>query len=133
MQIGKSGDSSIPIPEYYSVLVGGASATYLPNWVGSPRDDLVKEQQDDPTLQALYNQVLPDDEVESAAHGYFLQDGLLLWLCLIIEPTARSARWRCSPLGLGLNDRPPPTPEKERVQGFCYPFSVTCRVKVVAW
>ena len=40
--------------------------------------DLVKEQKDDPTLHALYNQLLPDDEVESAAQGYFLQDGLLV-------------------------------------------------------
>lgn len=33
--------------------------------------DLVKEQRDDPTLQALYSQVFPVDEVESAACGVF--------------------------------------------------------------
>jgi len=46
--------------------------------------DLLKEQKQDPTLQALYQQVLQHDEVESAALGYFLQDGLLVrkWCCL---------------------------------------------------
>ncbi|XP_033942524.1 uncharacterized protein cep104 isoform X1 [Pseudochaenichthys georgianus] len=39
--------------------------------------DLGKEQKNDPTLQALYSQVLPDEEFRSAARGYFLQDGLL--------------------------------------------------------
>nr|XP_033966242.1 uncharacterized protein LOC117466868 [Pseudochaenichthys georgianus] len=40
--------------------------------------DLGKEQKNDPTLQALYSQVLPDEEFRSAARGYFLQDGLLV-------------------------------------------------------
>ena len=35
--------------------------------------DLVQEQKEDPTLQALYCQVLPDHEVESATCCYFLQ------------------------------------------------------------
>nr|XP_033964458.1 uncharacterized protein LOC117465610 [Pseudochaenichthys georgianus] len=40
--------------------------------------DLGKEQKNDPTLQALYSQVLPDEEFRSTARGYFLQDGLLV-------------------------------------------------------
>jgi len=40
--------------------------------------DLAKEQSNDPTLQALYSQALPDHEVDSAACGYLRQDGLLL-------------------------------------------------------
>ncbi|XP_030271930.1 uncharacterized protein LOC115581177 isoform X1 [Sparus aurata] len=40
--------------------------------------DLIQEQKDDPTLQVLFCQVLPDHEVESAACGYFLQDGILV-------------------------------------------------------
>lgn len=38
----------------------------------------MKEQRDDPTLRALYSQVLLADQVESAACGYFLQDSLLV-------------------------------------------------------
>lgn len=40
--------------------------------------DLIQEQKDDLTLQRLFCQVLPDHEVESAACGYFLQDGSLV-------------------------------------------------------
>ncbi|KAI3359045.1 hypothetical protein L3Q82_015431 [Scortum barcoo] len=40
--------------------------------------ELVKQQKNDPTLRALYNHILPEDEVESAPRGYFLQDDLLV-------------------------------------------------------
>lgn len=42
------------------------------------RSELVKEQQNDPTLRTLYNYILPDDEVEGDPCGYFLQNELLL-------------------------------------------------------
>ncbi|KAI3356202.1 hypothetical protein L3Q82_017180, partial [Scortum barcoo] len=41
------------------------------------RSELVKQQKNDPTLRALYNHILPEDEVESAPRGYFLR--MICW------------------------------------------------------
>lgn len=40
--------------------------------------DLVAAQHKDPALQALFTAVMPPEEVESVANGYFMQDELLL-------------------------------------------------------
>ncbi|KAI9535140.1 hypothetical protein NQZ68_007231 [Dissostichus eleginoides] len=37
--------------------------------------ELAKQQQEDPTLQELLSKVRPVEEIISAAHGYFLQEG----------------------------------------------------------
>lgn len=55
--------------------------------------DVVMEQNVESTLKVLFYQFLSDEEVQSAAHGYFLQDGLLVrkWLpqrdCFVGEET----------------------------------------------
>ncbi len=42
------------------------------------RAELIAAQQEDPTLSQLFSVVLSPDEVQSAATGYFLQEGMLL-------------------------------------------------------
>ncbi len=44
--------------------------------------DLANQQQEDPFLQELMSQVRSASEIMSAAHGYFLQEGVLVrkWL-----------------------------------------------------
>ncbi|XP_045930718.1 uncharacterized protein LOC123986486 [Micropterus dolomieu] len=42
------------------------------------RDDWVKSQQTDQSLLSLLSGVLPESEIKNVAHGYFLQDGLLV-------------------------------------------------------
>ena len=42
------------------------------------QDDLKVEQQADLSLKSLFDQVIPEAEMESNARGYFLQDGLLV-------------------------------------------------------
>ncbi|KAI2656583.1 Zinc finger and SCAN domain-containing protein 25 [Labeo rohita] len=46
------------------------------------RAELVAAQRDDPGLKSLFTAVLPPEDVESAATGYFIDDGVLLrkWL-----------------------------------------------------
>ena len=48
------------------------------------RTDLIQEQQEDPTLTELFQQVRLVEEMESVAHGYFLEEGMLVrkWLPL---------------------------------------------------
>lgn len=41
------------------------------------QEDLRLEQQADPSLRALFEQVLPADEVQSHSRGYFMHDALL--------------------------------------------------------
>uniref|UniRef100_A0A4W5JE97 Gypsy retrotransposon integrase-like protein 1 n=1 Tax=Hucho hucho TaxID=62062 RepID=A0A4W5JE97_9TELE len=47
-----------------------------------PRSDLIKEQQADPTLEALRDQIVPVEQLRNVAHGYFLQEDVLMrkWL-----------------------------------------------------
>lgn len=40
--------------------------------------DLVMEQSADPTLKGLFDEILPVEEVRSAAQGYYIQDQLLV-------------------------------------------------------
>lgn len=68
----RAGDSGLNNPHRKSVSVFPVPVFPLP----MSSSALVREQRSDFTLQALYSQVLPEDEVESAVHGYFLQDGL---------------------------------------------------------
>lgn len=42
------------------------------------RSDLIQEQQNDPTLCEVFQQVHPVEEMESVTHGYFLEEGMLL-------------------------------------------------------
>lgn len=42
------------------------------------RAELIAVKQEDPTLSQLFRAILSPDEVQSAATGYFLQDGILL-------------------------------------------------------
>lgn len=42
------------------------------------RAELVAVQRDDPGLKSLFTAVLPPEDVESAATGYFIDDGVLL-------------------------------------------------------
>lgn len=46
------------------------------------RSDFIQEQQNDPNLFEVFQQVRPVAEMESVAHGYFLEDGMLVrkWL-----------------------------------------------------
>lgn len=40
--------------------------------------DLIQEQQNYPTLFEVFQQVHPVEEMESVAHGYFLEEGMLV-------------------------------------------------------
>ena len=51
----------------------------LPRSISQP--ELVREQKADPTLKELFNLVLPKSEVKNLAHGYFIEDGVLLRKC----------------------------------------------------
>lgn len=44
--------------------------------------DLIQEQQEDPALSNLFQQVQPAEEVQSVVHGYFLEECMLVgkWL-----------------------------------------------------
>ncbi len=46
--------------------------------------ELIQEQQGDPLLKELFDRVLPEDEVNSVASGYFFCSGLLFkkWVAL---------------------------------------------------
>lgn len=50
---------------------------HLPLWA-----EWVKCQHADPFLSSLLNSVLPVGETKSVAHGYFLQDDLLVRKCV---------------------------------------------------
>ena len=42
------------------------------------RSDLIKQQQEDPSLSEILSQLRPSSEVSSSAHGFFLQEGVLV-------------------------------------------------------
>jgi hypothetical protein len=42
------------------------------------RSDLIKEQGADPTLEELHDQTVPVEQLRDVAHGYFLQDDVLM-------------------------------------------------------
>lgn len=44
-----------------------------------PREEWVKSQRADPSLSTLLECVLPGGEIRNVAHGYFLQNELLVW------------------------------------------------------
>ena len=42
------------------------------------RSDLINQQQEDPSLSEFLSQLRPSSEMSSSAHGYFLQEGVLV-------------------------------------------------------
>ncbi|KAK0140284.1 hypothetical protein N1851_022726 [Merluccius polli] len=50
------------------------------------------EQQNDPTLIEMFQQVRPVEEMESVAHGYFLEEGMLVRKWLPQELTERESK-----------------------------------------
>ena len=50
-----------------------------------PQSDLIKAQWADPTLEELCNQIVPMEQFGDVAHGYFLQDNVLMrkWVVVL--------------------------------------------------
>lgn len=42
------------------------------------REELIKEQESDPSLSSFFSEVLSEEDIEHTPHGYFLRDGVLM-------------------------------------------------------
>jgi hypothetical protein len=60
--------------------------TFLVIPLSVPRSDIIKEQRVDPTLEELRYQIVPVEQLGGVAHGYFLQEDVLMrkWVMVVV-------------------------------------------------